>query len=150
MLTNSIFNRFRSMFDKIALPKASSVYDNRKYSNDLTSKEFHKHKNTTNTPTSNEWLNINNWYKAYFIPKEISRLDENDKKMTNIHLVKKTFSRASEKIRMQFENISLDQRNVLGLHFLLNLINRCKWSFYYFDNKYYYRIYSQYFNFFLC
>ena len=54
MLTNSIFNRFRSMFDKIVLPKASSVYDDRKYSNDLTTKEFHKHKNTTNTPTSNE------------------------------------------------------------------------------------------------
>ena len=104
MLTNSIFNRFRIMFDKIVLPKASSVYDDRKYSNDLTSKEFHKHKNTTN----------------------ITRLDENDKKMTTIHLVKKTFSRASEKIIMQFENISLDQRNVLGLHFLLNLINRCK------------------------
>ena len=32
------------MFDKIVLPKASSVYDDRKYSNDLTSKEFHKHK----------------------------------------------------------------------------------------------------------
>ena len=96
MLTNSIFNRFRSMFDKIVLPKASSVYDDRKYSND------------------------------YFIPKEITRSDENDKKMTTIHLVKKTFSRASEKIRMQFENISLDQRNVLGLNFLLNLINRCK------------------------
>ena len=54
MLTNSIFNRFRSIFDKIVLPKASSVYDDRKYSNYLTSKEFHKHKNTTNTPTSNE------------------------------------------------------------------------------------------------
>ena len=60
MLTNSIFNRFRSMFDKIVLPKVSSVYDDRKYSNGLTSKEFHKHKNTTNTPTSNECLNINN------------------------------------------------------------------------------------------
>ena len=29
---------------------------------------------------------------------------------------------------MQFENISLDQRNVLELHFLLNLINRYKWN----------------------
>ena len=29
---------------------------------------------------------------------------------------------------MQFENISLDQRNVLELHCLLNLINRYKWS----------------------
>ena len=42
MLTNSIFNRFCSMFDRIVLPKASSLYDDRKYSNDLTSKEFHK------------------------------------------------------------------------------------------------------------
>ena len=54
MLTKSIFNRFFSMFDKVVLPKASSLYDERKYSNDLISKEFHKHKNTTNTPTSNE------------------------------------------------------------------------------------------------
>ena len=38
MLTNSIFNRFRSIFDKIVLPKVSSLYDERKYSNDLTSK----------------------------------------------------------------------------------------------------------------
>ena len=102
------------MFDKIALPKSSSVYDNRKYSNDLTSKEFHKHKNTTNTPTSNEWLNINNWYKAYFIPKEISRLDENDKKMTTIHLVKKTFSRASD---YYSNNNSLD--NIAHIHYKL-------------------------------
>ena len=29
---------------------------------------------------------------------------------------------------MQFENISLDQRNVLGLNCLLNLINWCKRS----------------------
>ena len=29
---------------------------------------------------------------------------------------------------MQFENISLDQRNVLELHFLLTLINRYKWN----------------------
>ena len=29
---------------------------------------------------------------------------------------------------MQFENISLDQRNVLGLHCLLNLINSYKRS----------------------
>ena len=55
-------------------------------------------------------------------------MEEKNKKITSINLVKKTFSSAPERIRMQFENISLDQRNVLGLHCLLNLINRCKRS----------------------
>ena len=55
-------------------------------------------------------------------------MEENNMKMTSFYLVKKTFSRVPEIIRMQFENISLDQRNVLGLNCLLNLINRCKRS----------------------
>ena len=41
MLTNSIFNRLRSMFDVVILPKSC---DEIKYSNDLTTKTFFKHK----------------------------------------------------------------------------------------------------------
>ena len=92
------------------LPKESSIDVYTTSSNDLT---------------SNERVNITNWHKAYPTSKEINHVEEQRKSTT---LIKKIFSKAPKIIRMQFENISLDQRNVLELHFLLNLINRYKWN----------------------
>ena len=59
ILTNSIFNRFHSIFDEVVLPKAPSLDVYTTSSNDLT---------------SNGRVNITNWHKAYPTSKEITHI----------------------------------------------------------------------------